>query len=152
MLPNKPAKDYCEANVGIENVVLYYGKMACKKCRYYLVEVSKMADGVRVFAHARAIPPKARVSHLELLLEDTAYPLQTLTTRSDFIELRVSNVAYDVAGETLDKEYFTFIFRHKNLVSVAIDENKETWISYNKETLAIHPDSVQDLLNFIKEG
>ena len=145
MLPYKPAKECCKPNVGIENVVMYYGEMACKKCRYYLVEVSLMVDEKRVFAHTRGIPPEAMISQLELL-ENLAHPLQALTTQRDFIEINITKVSGKPIWETvlINRNYIISYNIERELL--VLDERQKSFSVY------IHPDNVDDLLKFIKEG
>ncbi len=145
MLPNKLANESCDDYVSKEHIAKYRIGISedtipvCMGCGWEMEQ-----DGISgLYTH---------VKHLIGGIKGAFEPVE-LTTRPDFIELVVSLILYSADGETLEKEYFTFIFRHKDLVSVTIAESGEASICYRKnEALFVHPDSVEDLLKFIKEG
>lgn len=79
----------------------------------------------------------------------TEIPSVELTTRSDFIELQCKDITY--AGDELED----WKVLHVNRRHIAwVDEQEQRMLyGLGQSALAlIHPDSVQDLLKFIKEG
>ncbi len=141
MLPNKPAKDYCAPSIGYEDVIEYNRngaiRLVCCRCRW-VIESHGTDDRYETFL--------TRFRHLYPLPQEVVVGNE-LTTRPDFIEIKSKRTegSYNrYETQIINRNYIISFSTMHNLLK--IDEKEQI-----QERL-VHPDSVEDLLNFIKEG
>ena len=152
MLPDKPEKEYCEESVTAYDLIrreVKFGSTVvinfiCKKCGW---ECEEYPENTGAFKHTRPF-----VNNVEKVAAQTE-----LTSPRDFIEILVepNRGMKDWVTEYFNRRHIIRIYP-RTIIKMGVPDHETGWFigygSASYDELRIHPDSVGDLLKFIKEG